>query len=437
MNTSLSSNINTAVALSIKRRIKDSQFFIAVYRTKENFINFSMSCNLNISIVFSIVFIVLLQPAFAAEEEYYSSVPNPRLILPEVIYVVPGIESNIYFDNIVIAANRSNYIFDVTCDKGLQQSERWTYTASEKETGEYPLTIDILDQANRSVANANTTVKILPVNAGSGNDITLLMIGDSLTHSSVYSQHLLDLCANETNPRLTLIGSHGPGGIPGTNRHEGYGGWTAKRFATYYDENASKEDYKKRSSPFLYKKDGGIKLDFGRYCDEFNNSKAPDLVTIFLGANDIFSASDITIESQIDEMLVYYDMLIAMIHEFGKDTKIGVLLPVPPGASQDAFGANYACGQTQWQYKRNQHRLVERLIRQYGSRTNEKIYIVPTYINLDCFHNYPVNSTLCNSRTSTQMIRLNNGVHPAESGYRQIGDSVYCWLKAIVNDLKN
>ena len=33
-------------------------------------------------------------------------------------------------------------------------------------------------------------------------------------------------------------------------------------------------------------------------------------------------------------------------------------------------------------------------------------------------------------RASEQGSRLNNGVHPAAEGYRQIGDTLYCWLKA-------
>ena len=101
----------------------------------------------------------------------------------------------------------------------------------------------------------------------------------------------------------------------------------------------------------------------------------------------------------------------------------------PPAASQDAFGANYTTGQTRWQYKRNQHRLVERMLEHYGSRDAEHIHLVPTHVNLDCVHNYPTESVNFNADNELRGVRQNNGVHPALSGYDQIGDSVFAWLK--------
>ena len=68
--------------------------------------------------------------------------------LPEVIYAVPEIEANIYFDNILLVANLDNYIIDITCNKGLQQLERWTYTPSVNDIGEYTLTLKVLDGNN-------------------------------------------------------------------------------------------------------------------------------------------------------------------------------------------------------------------------------------------------------------------------------------------------
>ena len=43
----------------------------------------------------------------------------------------------------------------------------------------------------------------------------------------------------------------------GANRHEGYGGWTARRFATHFTGVARRGDYRKRGSPFLYKNADG------------------------------------------------------------------------------------------------------------------------------------------------------------------------------------
>lgn len=371
---------------------------------------------------------VLAQPADDPSAEFPGDI---HLVLPKAVYAVPGVEMNIYFDNVALMINPANYIFDVICPKGTEQAERWTFTPKPEDVGTYPLTLEVRNDRNVVVARAKTVVHVTPADAGAGKAVSLLIIGDSLTAASVYSQQVLDLCKGEGNPKLTLIGSYGPGGVPGENRHEGYGGWTAQRFATHFTGVARTGDYKQRGSPFLYKEgDAAPKLDFARYCAELNGGKAPDFVTILLGCNDTFAATDENIEERIDTMFGYYDTLLKMIHGLQKETQIGALLLVPPAATQDAFGANYACGQTRWQYKRNQHRVVERMMATYGGREAERLYLVPAEVNLDCVHNYPQLAAPWNARTAEKGVRLNNGVHPSAEGYRQIGDSVYCWMKA-------
>jgi len=159
-------------------------------------------------------------------------------------------------------------------------------------------------------------------------------------------------------------------------------------------------------------------------------------VTVFLGCNDTFSATDQSIEGRIAEMFGHLDALVQMVRRTDAATRIGLVLLVPPAGSQDAFGANYRCGQTRWQYKRNQHRVVGRMIERYGGRGKEGIGLIPAFVNLDCRHNYPGSKAPWNQRASSSGTRLCNGVHPSAEGYRQIGDSIYCWLKAALAGAK-
>jgi lysophospholipase L1-like esterase len=354
------------------------------------------------------------------------NIPGPvRLVLPPTIYAVVGQEMNVYLDNVSLTLNPDNYAFDISCARGRQQADRWTYTPAAEDVGTIPFQIDVRNEQNELIARACCALRIMAP-PGEAKPVSLLAIGDSLTHASVYPKRLFELC-NASGPKLSLVGSFGPGGMPGEIRHEGYGGWTAKRFATHYRETARQGDYKDRGSPFLYAQtEGEPKLDFARYCQDVNGGQLPDVVTIFLGPNDTFAGTDETIESVIDDMLKHYDELIAMIRQAGPEICIAAMLPVPPAASQDAFGANYASGQTRWQYKRNQHRLVERMLAAYANREQEKLYLVPTYVNLDCRRNYPTSAI--NPEAPDQSGQQNNGVHPAESGYRQIGDTLYAWL---------
>jgi lysophospholipase L1-like esterase len=367
-----------------------------------------------------IIFITIICAAVFAEQPLKDMNDFPgkvRLVLPEIIYASTGVETNVYFDNLILVINPANYIFDVTCGLGIQQSDRWTYTPDGKETGDIPFLLEIRDEANVVIARAHSIIRI--VSSCDDVNISCLMIGDSLTQAAMYPQHVLDMCSNSGDMHLTLIGSRGEG----LNKFEGYGGWTAKRYATHYTGIAHTGDYRQCGSPFIYKdaNDQPV-LNFSRYCSEFNNSKAPDVVTILLGCNDIFSENDETIDLSIDKIFEYYDTLIQMIHGLSKDTIIGVIPPPPPAASQDAFGKDEKCGQTSWQYKRNQHRLLERMTEKYGNSEDQKIFLVPVYTSLDCINSYPKDS-----KTG----KLCNSVHPAKDGYNQIGDAIYCWLKAV------
>ena len=372
---------------------------------------------------------ILASHTLAAEQP--QNLPGPvRLTLPPVLHAVVGLETNVYFDNVVLVLDPNDYAFDVTCPRGAQQCERWTCTPAAAEVGSYPFLLEVRDAQNAVIARATSRLEVVPADAGKDRPVSVLMIGDSLTHASVYPSHLLELCKAPGNPRLTLFGSHNPEGSPPEVRHEGYGGWTAQRFATYFTGTARQGEFKKRGSPFLYQDaSGDKKLDFARYLADIGAKQPPEFVTIFLGPNDTFRATDADIEATIDTMLANYDLLIAMVHKVSPKTHIGAMLPAPPAATQDAFGANYGSSQTRWQYKRNQHRLVERMLAKYGGCESENLFLVPVEVNLDCLHNYPSVTAKWNARTESKVARLSNGVHPAASGYQQIGDSVYAWIK--------
>lgn len=356
---------------------------------------------------------------------------DPHLLLPPEIPAVPGRECNVYFDNLVLCAAplRNFLIVDVDCPKGTHQEERFTWTPTADDVGAYPLTLRFYDLEDNLLAEGTTTIRVYPPDAGAGQKLTLLMLGDSLTHASVYPAELLALCQGDQNPGLTLIGTHQPLADRPEVRHEGYGGWRAASFVSMWGPEAWDTARRRTRSPFLYERDGQPVLDFQQYCNENNGGRGPDYVTILLGCNDNFGARDDTIEASIDEFLRNMEILRAEIHRVRPDTKIGVISLMPPAASQDAFGANYGCTFSRWQWRKNQHRVLERSFGAFMGRESENVFFVPAYVNLDCVHNYGHSRAPANARTELEIARLNNGVHPAASGYRQMADSLYCWLK--------
>jgi len=123
------------------------------------------------------------------------------------------------------------------------------------------------------------------------------------------------------------------------------------------------------------------------------------------------------------------DKLIAEFRRVRADTRIGIMTMVPPTATQDGFGANYGCTQTRWQYRKSQHRVVEREYARWGGREAEGLSIVPGFVNLDTVHGYPSVLVPANARSDMQISRGSNGLHSTSAGYKQIADTVYCWLK--------
>jgi hypothetical protein len=90
--------------------------------------------------------------------------------------------------------------------------------------------------------------------------------------------------------------------------------------------------------------------------------------------------------------------------------------------------------QTRWQYRRNQHRAVERQIGAFGGREKEGIYLVPVHLNVDCVSGFDIRSLPRNARTKAVELRVNDGAHMTAEGYLQYGDPIYAWMKACLGE---
>ncbi|MBR6372043.1 MAG: hypothetical protein IKS20_02570 [Victivallales bacterium] len=355
-----------------------------------------------------------------------------QLQLPECIYAVPGKEINVYFDNIVLVINPDNYVFDVTCPKGRNDKKRWTYTPEKDEVGTYPWSVTVIDESG-VLAEASMKIHVAPDNAGEGKDISILIVGDSLTNACVYPTRILANFQTTGNPKVKMVGSNGPGYKPQPDgvAHEGWAGWRWDSFInrTEPPKKPGKPKPYDIASRFINKVDGKPALDFQNYFNIYNGGKAPDFITFQLGVNDIFSATDENRPERIKSILDNADKLIAAARKDAPNAIIGVGLVTPGASSQDAFGRSYTCGQTRWQYKKNQHALNQAMLEKFKNYADKKVFIIPTSLNLDCENNFPSATENVNLDNMAEITRQTNGVHPAAAGYRQIGDTFYAWMK--------
>jgi lysophospholipase L1-like esterase len=363
-----------------------------------------------------------------------------RLILPPVVYAVVGVEMNLYFRNLILTPPGRVWIFDVTCAKGRQQVERWTWIPKAEDAGDLPLSLEVRDANDKVVANGKTTIRVASAKAGAGQPLRLLCIGDSGTHASVYTAELMKSCAGPEQPRLTLIGTHHPSFAVAGNVHEGYGGWTFQNFVEKYTDKPVPGDHANRSSPFVFGSPHGAVFDVPRYVKESCGGVPPDYVTMFLGANElagiVMDERNPDLVESIERVLGHADRLIAGWQAAAPKAKIGLVTMYPP-TNQDGFGANYPGSRLKyWPYRKAQHQLVEMMIAKYANRVNDGLYVIPAYVNLDTEHAFPIELQPANARTTEKVPRIVNALHLTASGYGQLSDAIFGWLKCMVQQSK-
>ena len=349
-----------------------------------------------------------------------------HLQLPPAIYAVPGVESCIYFDNVVNVINPDNFVFDITCSKGRNDQKRWRYVPAKTDKGTFPLKLKVFSCRGLE-AEGETTVIVTPAEAGAGKNPAILVIGDSLTAAGIYPTRIEALMKANGHPEVKMLGLRGTKG-----HHEGYGGWRWDTFIRKTQPSKPKpgQQFNPRmgASPFII--DG--KFSLAGYLKKHFGGRVPDFITLQLGVNDVFGANDENLNDRIKVILENADNLIAALRKDAPDAVIGVGLVTPGAKTQDAFGSNYACGQTRWQYKKNQHALNAAMLKKFADYPDKKVFIVPSSVNLDCENNFPARTEFVSGTgdaNKNKISRQSNGVHPAVAGYNQMGDTFFCWIK--------
>jgi hypothetical protein len=191
--------------------------------------------------------------------------------------------------------------------------------------------------------------------------------------------------------------------------------------------------------------------DFGQYLTDSSISlSADDWVLIHLGLNDVFSyTTDADLAAAISTIEGYMHSMIggaiAYRGQVGTDSpesttirgavsgiRVGILLPIPPVTSQDGFGYVYYNSYSRHRYRRNNQLYREWLISKFDNAAMRAmgIYVVPVHANMDMTNNVSNEDVAVNARNSAvTKTRITNDRHPALSGYYQMADAVYSFLK--------
>jgi len=427
---------------------------------------------------------------FVAQVASTQSVTAPTVVLPSKMHVLQGREVSLYFDNL-LCDDADNYYFDISgATTGSHQSERYTTNPSAAVTS-HTVTLDVYDKKQALLLSTQSlTVVGVASSANSGVTKNVLMIGDSLTQDGTITQTLIDIAATDVMG-VNLIGTRGTGANKHEGRGGWTINDYATVGRTFYlftvsgvtvSPQINSTDYTNNGSTFrvqeislsggsgtllcerttgsnapsasgtLTKSNAGLgdatitfsasatasgnpfwisgALNFPQYL--INNSlTTPDYVFIMLGTNDIFGqTADAAAIVVADAALTTLDALITSIKAVNGSIRVVLIPPPCVSYSQDAFATSYGTGQTRWRAKRNMLLFTKQMVSKYANQEASRIYLSAASANLDTVNNMQTAASApVNSRSSVNVTRQNNGVHPDTGGYQQIGDGIWAFLK--------
>lgn len=341
-------------------------------------------------ILFFLLFLPVTVYATPDNMNEIASIPGAkyRIILPPDLYFVEnGPTINVYFDSLFReSAGLDDFYVDVVCTYGQQLSDRWTFAPTDTLADGATLTINTYFLDGTLIDTASSTLHVAAATAS--GTVTILYIGDS----TVPAKPVELLKAYDTaddNVSFAFIGTQNA-----PNNSEGHSG-----VATAWFGNND-------ASPLRY----NGQVDIAHYLS-VNGFNAPDFVIWQTGINDTFGRPMSEIQGRSDLMRNQINTMTTYGSSFQASNpavKIGYV-PIFGPANQDLMGGSYSSGATAWATKR--------VFMEFNRLTfarddfDSSISFIPAYPHID----------LANG--------MANGVHPNDTGYQDIADAVYCWIK--------
>jgi GEVED domain/Secretion system C-terminal sorting domain len=339
------------------------------------------------------------------------------LQLPPVIYMVEGQDFELYFRNCILSTHPLDYQFAVNTPLYGQKSyEKWSFTPSGSQVGAYPLTLQVLNYSGQVLESKTCTVRISAAAAPSDMRTRSVMLwGHSFFDQGYLPIYISEFTSQQgKNPPMQWIGKT-PNWLGGPTRYEAKGGTT---WAYYLDQY---------SSPFSY----NGQLNLRRYFDEQQcYNCAPDLIIAYLDINDyVYSAQlDVSSIASIDAAIdaVYQQKVVPMLAAMkaaAPNAKIAYCMAPAASGHDNAFFASLGSSVlgNRYRWEKIVNRLLYKTREQLANREAEGIYLVPTGLDLDVWNEY--------SETDALHPHVANGQLAPRSGYREIGKSIYAWMK--------
>ena len=402
------SGVSSAKATSVQTYlVPDGVAYVRIAFLPNNFVQFSDIAILiqdDATVIPYEPYGLTLLPTLKPEIVPPAETPAPIAFLPDEICVAVGRTIEIYNNQVCPLADK--YHFRWVCNVGKALKRKFSITGTDGLVGNYDLTLEIYDDAEKVVYAKTATLKI--VSAVLNTEVSICPIGDSLTNGKYWLNEVRTLSAD----KISFVGTRGT--VEG-RKHEGRSGFTAGSYL--------------KATSYTYENEGVHPFwDAANSCFSWEYYKAnsginPTAVQIFLGTNDLFGGA--TAETFTANIKAMVDSIRA------NDTNIPifVVLTILTG-NQNGIGVQqssdgFASYKGKHKYALDCH-YIKALQTLYNAlKSYAGLYFVPLAECHDNEYNFGAVETAVNPRASQKEYMPTEGVHPQQQGYEQMADIMY------------
>lgn len=321
---------------------------------------------------------------------------NVSSYMPKDVYIPVGSEFQIYTRNLINVANIDNY--KIYCEGNAGYLYNRYYTVTPTNTTAIPLTFNITNDSNNTIASLSTTLHPYTVPTSSTNK-KVLCIGDSIMASGTGAmiQYLSNIISTNMGLNLDVdfIGRLGSGNA----KYEATGGYT---FASY-NANSS-------TNPFY----DGSNVNFKWYVNQYTLADL-DYAIIELGWNDAFT-----------EPSTISNNALTMFNNIKTAFPNVKIIYVSPGCPSLNCGYSNTIS-SRWYntYTDMDKCFIVNSTMETLCESQSNVYFANTSLILDREYNYPTVELPVNNTNSETVPVQSNNIHPKYAGLKQYSLSAY------------
>lgn len=341
------------------------------------------------------------------------------IVVPPRIYGVVGMETNVYFDNLLYGSRIGNVAKVVVEQPDSTYGDTQCYELSDRLVWNPTTAVNVSKKAQLyryttdTVSVEKTTQFVATAaTAGSKRSKKVLIIGDSKIDNGILTPYLYQDGVEDENLSITCVGTRGPE----NGKHEGRAGWKAETYCT-------KASFNNRDNAFY----NNSTFDFSYYMQN-SGVEVPDYVFINLGTND--SATD---GYDAETFISYLDIMIDSIRNYS--SSIIICIGMCEGVCTTTTDYHY-------EWNDNVQLYHKALITEFKDRENEKIFLCPLYVSMDLANDYSATEVPLSKRDETLSTgktrkQVSDHLHQNRVGYYKNADMMYSLIKYIENLIDN